>query len=240
MLCYPLSDMVIVPPLFVPSTPNLPPTRLRSSVRPNHRRCCSNAPSASPPSANTPMSSPTRTRHSSNAFRLIFLNCLVLPWVICALVSGRQHAQNTHFVSVYRFSSKHSRACTHAYMHPLIHSLIMHTRMSLPPSLALSLLSLSLSALSLSLLSLSLLSLSLLSLCSLSALSLLSLFRSRSGAVIKAQKNNMRAYLLRGRAYYAMGEPDVAVRHYKEALRLDPVPYYMPSTTFSPSLTLSV
>lgn len=33
-----------------------------------------------------------------------------------------------------------------------------------------------------------------------------------TGYVLKQEKNNMRAYFLRGRAYYLMGEPDVAVR----------------------------
>jgi len=40
--------------------------------------------------------------------------------------------------------------------------------------------------------------------------------------VLKLDKNDLKAMLLRGQAYYRMGEHDVSLRHYREGLRLDP------------------
>eukprot|EP00455_Lapot_gusevi_P055817 TRINITY_DN912_c0_g1_i11.p1 TRINITY_DN912_c0_g1~~TRINITY_DN912_c0_g1_i11.p1 ORF type:complete len:511 (-),score=165.35 TRINITY_DN912_c0_g1_i11:134-1606(-) len=43
-----------------------------------------------------------------------------------------------------------------------------------------------------------------------------------TGLILKSESSNMQAYLLRGKAYYHLGEIDVALRHFKEALRYDP------------------
>ena len=42
------------------------------------------------------------------------------------------------------------------------------------------------------------------------------------GIIIKKDSNNVNAYAIRGKAYYKLGEHDVAVQHYKEGLKMDP------------------
>lgn len=43
-----------------------------------------------------------------------------------------------------------------------------------------------------------------------------------SGKVIKREKNNLAAYVMRGKAHYMLGEHDMAKRHAQEGLRMDP------------------
>ncbi|XP_062166604.1 dnaJ protein P58IPK homolog isoform X1 [Alnus glutinosa] len=45
---------------------------------------------------------------------------------------------------------------------------------------------------------------------------------SESGLVLKEDEDNLEALLLRGRAYYYLGDHDVAIRHFQKGLRLDP------------------
>ncbi|XP_051152383.1 dnaJ protein P58IPK homolog isoform X2 [Andrographis paniculata] len=45
---------------------------------------------------------------------------------------------------------------------------------------------------------------------------------SESGFFLKEDEDNLDALLLRGRAYYYLGDHDVAIRHYQKGLRLDP------------------
>ena len=45
---------------------------------------------------------------------------------------------------------------------------------------------------------------------------------SETGRLLKIQNQNIAAYELRGNAYYALGEHDQAVAHYREGLKLDP------------------
>lgn len=45
---------------------------------------------------------------------------------------------------------------------------------------------------------------------------------SESGFILKEDEDNLDALLLRGRAYYYLGDHDVAIRHYQKGLRLDP------------------
>lgn len=43
-----------------------------------------------------------------------------------------------------------------------------------------------------------------------------------TGRILKHSSKNIDAYQLRGEAYYKLGEHDVAVKHYREGLKLDP------------------
>jgi tetratricopeptide (TPR) repeat protein len=45
---------------------------------------------------------------------------------------------------------------------------------------------------------------------------------SDTGKVLKIDKNNLEAYLLRGNGYYKLGEHDMAKKHWQECLRSDP------------------
>ena len=45
---------------------------------------------------------------------------------------------------------------------------------------------------------------------------------SETGRLLKLQSQNIAAYELRGNAYYALGEHESAVAHYREGLKLDP------------------
>jgi tetratricopeptide (TPR) repeat protein len=49
-----------------------------------------------------------------------------------------------------------------------------------------------------------------------------------TGYVLKQQKGNMRAYFLRGRAYYMQGEPDVAVRYAHLSRQIPPTLLFSP------------
>ncbi|XP_010684112.1 dnaJ protein P58IPK homolog [Beta vulgaris subsp. vulgaris] len=45
---------------------------------------------------------------------------------------------------------------------------------------------------------------------------------AEAGYILKEDENNLGALLVRGRAYYYLGDHDVAMRHYQKGLRLDP------------------
>lgn len=45
---------------------------------------------------------------------------------------------------------------------------------------------------------------------------------SDTGRILKEHKNHLDAYQLRGEAYFRLGEHDMAVNHFREALKLDP------------------
>lgn len=45
---------------------------------------------------------------------------------------------------------------------------------------------------------------------------------SDTGKILKAHSNHLDAYQLRGEAYFRLGEHDMAVNHFREALKLDP------------------
>ncbi|XP_057805439.1 dnaJ protein P58IPK homolog isoform X2 [Salvia miltiorrhiza] len=45
---------------------------------------------------------------------------------------------------------------------------------------------------------------------------------SETGYILKEDEDNLEALLLRGNAYYYLGDHDIAIRHYQKGLRLDP------------------